>query len=102
MMGALQSILAIALTVLSGCLSGLMDGAVKISKNTFEASPPPSSFLCQLVGFPISFSWQMLNGKAPKVPFHLPHLRKILDKFWLFGLTLRFYVIFDDLGVALD
>jgi hypothetical protein len=34
MIGALQSMLVIALTVLRGCLSGLIDGAVRISKNT--------------------------------------------------------------------
>jgi hypothetical protein len=44
----------------------------------------------------------MLNGETSKMPFHLSHLRKILDKFWLFGLTLLFHVIFDDLGVTLD
>jgi hypothetical protein len=34
MMGDLQSMLAIALTVLRGCLSSLIEGAVRISKNT--------------------------------------------------------------------
>jgi hypothetical protein len=42
MIGALQSMLAISLTVLRDCLSGLIDGAVKISKNTSGGivSPP--------------------------------------------------------------
>jgi hypothetical protein len=44
----------------------------------------------------------MLNGESSKVPFYLSHLRKILNKFWLFGLTLLFHMIFDDLGIALD
>jgi hypothetical protein len=35
-MGALQSRLTIALTVLSGCLSSLVEGVVKISKNKSE------------------------------------------------------------------
>jgi hypothetical protein len=55
MIGALQYILAIALTVLRGCLSSLIDGAVRISKNTsggivsaltaFFASSSASPFL---------------------------------------------------------
>jgi hypothetical protein len=63
--------------------------------------PPPGSFLCQLVGFAISFLWQMLNGESLKVPFHLSHFRKVLNQFRLFGLTLLFHMIFDDLGIAL-
>jgi hypothetical protein len=67
-----------------------------------EASLPPRSFLCQLIGFPISFSRQVFNGKTSKMPFHLSYLRKVLEKLLLFGLTLLFHMIFDDLGVALD
>jgi hypothetical protein len=44
----------------------------------------------------------MFNGEALKVSFHLSHLRKVLDKFWFFGLTFLFHMIFDDLSVTLD
>jgi hypothetical protein len=44
----------------------------------------------------------MLNGKATKMPLHLSYLCEVLDKFGLFGLTLLFHMIFDDLDIALD
>jgi hypothetical protein len=34
--------------------------------------------------------------------FHFPYLRKVLDKLRLFGLTLLFDMILDDLSIALD
>jgi hypothetical protein len=103
MMGVLQSKLAIALTVLSSYLSGLVEGAVKISKKIrLEASLPPCGFLCDLVDFAIVFSCQVLDGEPSEMPLHFAHLSEVPDQFRLSGLTFLFDVIFDDLGVALD
>jgi cytochrome bd-type quinol oxidase subunit 1 len=34
------------------------------------------------------------------MPFHLSHFREVLNQFWLFGLTLLFHMVFDDLSIA--
>jgi hypothetical protein len=103
MMGALQSKLAIALTVLSGCLSGLVEGVVRISKNTFAGiASPLAAFFASLFGFTIVFSWQVFDGEPTEMPLHLAHLREILDQLRLSGLTFLFHVIFDDLCISLD
>jgi hypothetical protein len=67
-MGALQSKLAIALTVLSGCLSGFVDGAVRTSKNTSGG-----------IASPVDLSRQMLDSESPEMPFHFAHLYELLD-----------------------
>jgi hypothetical protein len=67
------------LTVLSGCLSSFVDGAVRTSKNTSGGIASPLAAFFELVGFAVVLSRQMLDSESSEMPFHFAHLCEVLD-----------------------